>query len=276
MGERAAGGPNEREALSAPAVPPDVYDDHYYRNMCLGSSEWSQSGGKRFSGVYEGFLALAGLEPGQVIVDIGTGRGELLAVAVERGAARAIGVEYSEAAVALARETIAVHGVADRAEVHLADARDMPVEDGTADLVSLLDVVEHLAPDELDRALAEARRVLKPGGRVVIHTMPNRTIYEVTYRLQRWLWPPRLVSWPADPRNDYERRMHVNEQTVGSLRKAIAAAGLEPRVWLGDWVYAAFVPSERARRLYHRLASRRLTERFGKGDLWAEGRKPAS
>ena len=265
------------EQLPEPVVSPEVYDQDYYVHSCLGATEWSDSGGAEVAPVYPGFLTVAGMKEGEVVVDIGTGRGELLAVAVERGATRAIGIEYAPAAVELARRTIEVHDVGERAEVHLADARALPVEDGVGDLVTLVDVVEHLAPDELARTLSEARRVLKPGGRVVIHTMPNRSIYNITYRVQRRLRPGRSRRWPADPRNEFEHRMHVNEQTVGSLRRALAGAGFAPaRVWLGDWIYTDFVPDERAKRLYHRLARMRLTERLGKADLWAIGTKPAS
>ena len=265
-----------QDRLPEPVVSPDEYDRDYYAHTCLGATEWTRSGGSEVAPVYPGFLAIAGMEEGDVVVDIGTGRAELLAVAVERGARRAIGVEYAPAAVELARTTIEAHGVADRTEVLLADARALPLEDGIADLVTLLDVVEHLAPDELARTLAEARRVLRPGGRVAIHTMPNRSVYEITYRLQRGLHPGRRRRWPADPRNDFERRMHVNEQTVGSLRRALRRAGFSPaRVWLGDFIYADFVPEERARVLYHRLAAHRLTRRLGRADLWALGTRPA-
>jgi ubiquinone/menaquinone biosynthesis C-methylase UbiE len=256
-------------------VPPDAYDEAYFLECCAGSAEWAASGGASPAGLYLGSLLRAGLRPGDVLVDVGTGRGELLAVAVEQGAARAIGVEYSPAAAALARRTLEVHGVGARAEVLEADARCLPLEDELADLVTLLDVVEHLAPAELDAVLGEARRVLRPGGRVFVHTMPNRTVYDVTYRLQRALRPGRWRSWPRDPRREVERRLHVNEQTVRSLRRALRRAGFDRvTVSLGEWVYCEFVPEEPARELYRRLARHRLTARFGVGDLWAEGTRP--
>ena len=260
-------------AWRAPAVDPSAYDEAYYREVCGGAASWEASGGAELDPLYHWSLVKVGLPAGEVVVDVGTGRGELLVAALRAGATRAIGIEYSADAVALARETLAAHDEGARAEVLQADARALPVADATADLVTLLDVVEHLAPAELDAALAEARRVLRPGGRLLVHTFPSRTLYEVTYRLQRALTPRRRRAWPADPRNDLERRMHVNEQTVRSLRAALRRAGLVAvDVAPGAMVYDAFVPDERARRLYGRLARRRLTRRLGAADLWATAR----
>lgn len=241
------------DTLPPPVVSPDIYDDDYFRHACGGSEVWRESGGTKADGIYPGSLTRAGLKAGEVVVDIGTGRGELLAVAVKMGAARAVGVEYAEAAVAMANQTLEAHGVTDKAEVILADARAIPIDDETADLVTLLDVVEHLSPDELARTLREARRVMKPGGRLLIHTFPTRTMYDVTYRLQR-MWPGRR-SWPKEPRNEYELAMHINEQSVWSLGKALKEAGFsQSKAELGEWVYTSWLTDQRAAKLYHRLA----------------------
>ena len=141
-------------------MPPDVYDDEYYREWCAGYPEWVASGGRVVAGIYPGFLSRAGLRPGDVVVDMGTGRGELPVTAVEMGASKAYGVEYSPAAVELAKQTLAAHDVDDRAEIILCDARAVPLPDGVADLVCFVDVVEHLTPEELHAALLEARRML--------------------------------------------------------------------------------------------------------------------
>lgn len=261
--------------LPPPEVEPAIYDESYYRTACAGHPEWVSSGGAQASAIYAGSLARAGDVTGATVVDLGTGRGELLAVAIERGAARAIGVEYSPAALALARQTLAAHAVEDRATVVEADARAIPLGDAVADIVTLLDVVEHLAPAELEATLGEAHRLLRPGGRLLAHTMPNRLIYSVTYRTQRALSPSRRRRWAADPRNELERRMHVNEQSVGSLRRALRNADFDRvEVTLGRWVYADFVPSERARLTYRRLAQAPGLRRFGIGDIWAEARRP--
>jgi ubiquinone/menaquinone biosynthesis C-methylase UbiE len=271
-----AGGSTSREgaddALPAPAVAAEVYDEEYYTHGCAGADEWTESGGREFNPIYEGTLRKAGLRGGETVVDIGTGRGELLVVAVQHGAARAVGVEYSPSAVALAEKTLALHGVEDRTEVHLADARRSPVPDRFADLVTMLDIAEHLAPEELLATCTDAHRILRPGGRLILHTLPSRSIYEITYRLQRMR--PGRGDWPQNPRNDYERAMHVNEQTVTSLRRVLRKAGFSrPSVGVGEWMHTAHVPDEGARRTYHRLAKLPMLKRLGAADIWAVARR---
>lgn len=262
--------------LPEPAVSREEYDRGYFLQCCAGAQQWRESGGRNPSGIYKGVLSKAGLRPGETVVDVGTGRGELVAVAIEQGAARATGIDYSAAAVGLARETLAAHDLDGRATVVLADARAIPLPGGEADLVTLVDVVEHLIPKELELTLSEVWRLLRPGGRVFIHTMPNRLIYDVTYRVQRAVWPPRWTRWPAQPRTEVERTMHVNEQTVRSMRRALTRAGFsEVRGHYGQWLHTSFVPSQRARRLYPWLARKRLTAPLGACDLFAEAKRPA-
>lgn len=260
---------NGARELAPPVVPAGVYTEEYYTGCCAGHEEWVRSGGAQAAGVYAHCLSLAGVARGDVVLDVGTGRGELLAIAIERGAARAIGVEYAAAAVPLARQTLEQHGITDRSDVVLGDARRLPLEAGSVDVVAMLDVVEHLAADELALSLREAHRVLRRGGRIVIHTMPNREIYTVTYPILRRLWPGGR-RWPADPRNDMERLMHVNEQSQRALHGALNDAGFHNvDVALGHWIYTDFVPSASARRVYGWLARFNGTRRFGAGNLLA-------
>jgi predicted SAM-dependent methyltransferase len=139
----------------------------------------------------------------------------------------------------------------------------------------MIDVVEHLDAQEQALVLREALRVLAPGGRILIHTVPNRLIYDITYRLQRALTGRRRRTWPPDPRHDFEHTMHVGEQSARSLRRSLRAAGFVDReVTHGKMMYTEFVPDPRARPTYHRLAAHRLTAFLGSADLWAVARKP--
>ncbi len=257
--------------MPEPTVPAAVYNEAYYRGWCAGYEEWVASDGSGAAGLYPGFLTRADLRPGEVVVDLGTGRGELLAVAVEMGAERAYGIEYSPDAVRMAQQTLQRHGVEDRAQVLLADARSDVLPSGIADLVCLVDVVEHLAPHELDATLRQAHRLLKPGGRVVAHTLPNRLVYDVTYHLLRWTVG--LGRWPKDPRGELEKTMHINEQSLRSLKRVFERAGFDVEVTLGQWMHTAMVPSARARRIYHLLARMGPLAQLGAGDLWATGRR---
>jgi SAM-dependent methyltransferase len=263
--------------LGAPAVPSEQYDRDYFLHGCMGADAWRESQGKRIDALYPGMLGLADVRAGEAVLDIGTGRGELLRAAVEAGASEAVGVDYSAAAIDLTRETIAAAGIEDRASGLVADARSMPVADAHFDLVTMLDVVEHLTPGELHETLIEAHSKHRPGGRIFIHTMPSPLIYEVTYRLQRLIPVWRLRSWPADPRNEFEHAMHVNEQRIGTLRRAIRRAGFEDaRAWPGAWIYTDFLERERSKRTYHRLARIPGLRRFGIADLFARGVNPGA
>lgn len=91
------------------------------------------------------------------ILDVGCGTGANLLMLSEYGDAE--GVDVSEDALAFCRE----RGLD---KVRLGAAEKLPYEDGTFDLVTAFDVVEHIDDDLA--GLREMRRVLRPGGRVLL------------------------------------------------------------------------------------------------------------
>ncbi|WP_030439096.1 methyltransferase domain-containing protein [Actinoplanes subtropicus] len=97
--------------------------------------------------------------PGATVVDVGCGAGRAVAELAGRGC-RAIGVDPDPAMLAAARERFP------DLDVRPADATDLPLADGEA-LGYRADKVYHMLPDPA-AALAEARRVLAPGGRIVL------------------------------------------------------------------------------------------------------------
>jgi ArsR family transcriptional regulator len=98
-------------------------------------------------------------------LDIGTGTGRLLELVAPR-AERAFGVDASRDMLALARARFAEHGVADRCAVRQADMYRLPLPDAGFDVVAL-QMVLHYAEDPA-AALAEAARVLRPDGLLVV------------------------------------------------------------------------------------------------------------
>jgi hypothetical protein len=62
----------------------------------------------------------------------------------------------------------------------------------------------------------------------VLHTLPNRWALQYGYPLFRLL-SPRL---PSTPRSDVERSVHINEQDLLSLKRALGEAGFAFEIWL--------------------------------------------
>jgi SAM-dependent methyltransferase len=126
------------------------------------------------------------------LLDVGCGTGTMLGYLSRYG--RAQGVDASHEAVGFCRER-GVDGV-----IH-ADGVPLPFDDSSFDLVTALDVVEHVDRD--DELLAELRRITKPGGMLL-----------VSVPAFRFLWGPQ------DEISHHKRRY-----TAPELRERIVAAG---------------------------------------------------
>ena len=215
-------------------MPAGLYSAQLLAHFAAGAHEaYLAAGGRSMRPRLARALALADLRPGLEVVDVGCGRGEAAAHAARRGA-RVTALDFSAGALGLTRRTARLVGSpAGRGRLALvaAGAAALPLADGSADRVLLLDVAEHLQPWQLEAALAEVARILRPGGYVVIHTLPNRWALAVAYPLLRAAVP----ALPREARSAYERAVHVNEQDPLSLRRALSAAGLVSRVWVEEW-----------------------------------------
>jgi arsenite methyltransferase len=110
-------------------------------------------------------LALGGPRVGQVVLDLGCGAGldSILAARRVGPAGRVIGVDFAAEMVEKARRNAEAAGVTN-AEFRQGEADALPVEDGSADVV-ISNGVFNLCPDK-PKVLAEAFRVLRPGGRI--------------------------------------------------------------------------------------------------------------
>jgi arsenite methyltransferase len=108
------------------------------------------------------------LELGETVLDVGSGPGFLAAeMAFEVGPTGMIsGVDISEHMLAMARERCSKSNVGTAIDFKLADATKLPFGDGSFDAVVSTQVYEYVA--NVDAALEEARRVLRPGGRLLV------------------------------------------------------------------------------------------------------------
>ena len=106
---------------------------------------------------------LAGIQPGQRLLDIGCGTGSLV-VQLSRLHPKAdvTGLDPDPKALARARKKADRAGLSPKLEQGFSD--DLPFPDSSFDVVFSSFMFHHLEPDEQQATLTEVRRVLKPGG----------------------------------------------------------------------------------------------------------------
>jgi ubiquinone/menaquinone biosynthesis C-methylase UbiE len=116
------------------------------------------------SEVEASMLAVLGDTPVERLVDIGTGTGRVLEL-FGRQAKAALGIDRSSEMLRLARAKLSEAGLS-HAELRQADLYALPLDDGEADLAVLHHVLHYA--QQPGAAIAEAARVLRAGGRLLI------------------------------------------------------------------------------------------------------------
>ncbi|WP_432833991.1 methyltransferase domain-containing protein [Dactylosporangium sp. CA-092794] len=156
--------------------------------------------------------------PGAVLVDLGCGGGLLAPHVADKGYHH-IGVDL----VVSGLEQSAAHGIAPV----LADVRRLPFADGSADVVSAGELLEHVPG--LSRVISEACRVLRPGGWLVLDTLADTALSRlIAVRLAEAVLPAvRGIHDPAlfvDPRRlRAECARHGVPLAVRGVRPALPA-----------------------------------------------------
>jgi SAM-dependent methyltransferase len=150
-------------------------------------------------------LLLSEARPGERVLDLGCGAGRFVAALRDAGA-DPVGVEVAEAALSRAR------AVAPGADLRLLEPDgSIPLGHGSVDLVWCSEVLEHVADGA--HLLQEARRVLRPGGRILV-TVPFHGRVQAAF--------VGMLRFEAhfDPQGQ-----HVRFFTAGSLGALLVAAG---------------------------------------------------
>jgi SAM-dependent methyltransferase len=137
-------------------MEPGSFHDFEQQGWERAADRYGDAFGSLTSQTVPSLLSAAGVGKGTRLLDVASGPGYVAAAAADLGASP-VGVDFSSEMVALAaRRYPAI-------EFQVADAEALPFADATFDAVAINFGVLHLARP--DMALAEARRVLMPGGR---------------------------------------------------------------------------------------------------------------
>jgi len=136
--------------------------------------------GRSWKGVAEALLKLM---PPMVIADLGAGEGTISQLMAQR-AKQVIAIDNSEKMVEFGSELARKHGIANM-EYRLGELEDVPIRTGTVDLAFLSQALHHARHP--NRAIEEARRILRPGGKVAILDL-NRHHFEEAREMYADVW----------------------------------------------------------------------------------------
>jgi ubiquinone/menaquinone biosynthesis C-methylase UbiE len=210
------------------------------------------------------------LPKGAKVLDVGCGTGEHLRRAARQGL-KPSGIEPAPAMLAFARRNVP------DADIRQGVATDLPFKKGEFDLVIMVEVLRYLDRPDTETALKEARRVLKPGGLLLV-TLVNRWALDGFYMLQRTrqllrrrqfdeVNPYCLFHSPSSARRDLEKAGFSDVRTEGRLLAPLRIA-YKLNESFGGWL------AEKVEKLDDRLHQARFAQPFA-GHLIAIGRVPS-
>ena len=189
-------------------------------------------------------------EPHDIVVDLGCGSGRALLWNREWGSTN-VGIDISPFFSADARRDV---------DLLIGDLRKLPFADATFTKAFSLDVLEHLSPDALRAMLAEASRVLAPGGALFVYTHVRRNA-PIAVGL-RWInaLARRLEAWGlVDMRQERLRKSdHLNPlRDIPELEQVVREAGFR----IGRIRYYTPLVGGFVENILMRMAERALTRR---------------
>lgn len=225
------------------SVDQKKYSKEYFVNNCEGHEDWQSFGASVLSPRLEECFKLARIKKGIKVLDFGSGRGEMAYQAALKGAS-VIGLDYSTEAIKLSNKIKPPRS--GKLSFHLLKGHKLPIRNHSIDVIFFVDVIEHLYPEEVRVILSEFKRILVPGGKIIVHTAPNKDYYDYGYKYftrfanilaNLFVWPilfrERLVS-SSNPRTIYEKEVHVNECSKEMVERYFGDAGFESTVWLSS------------------------------------------
>lgn len=170
---------------------------------------------------------LTGLKAGEDVVDVACGTGDLSEVFNDMGAGTVIGVDFTPEMLDVARQR-ALDSGRTGLEYRQGDAMALDLPDATADVVSIAFGIRNVAAPEL--ALREFRRILRPGGRLLVleFSEPTNPVIRFANRIYTRNVMPFTASILAGDRSGAYRYLPRSVETFlsrSALEQSITEAG---------------------------------------------------
>lgn len=143
------------------------------------------------------------------ILDVATGTADMALMAWKQVQPRQItGIDISEGMLELGRKKIEKEGLTEKIHLHTGDAETINFADNTFDAVMVAFGVRNF--ENLEKGLTEIKRVLKPGGRLVLleFSKPRQKAVKGLYNVYMRLIAPRVARWF---RQNTEAYAYLNE-----------------------------------------------------------------
>jgi demethylmenaquinone methyltransferase/2-methoxy-6-polyprenyl-1,4-benzoquinol methylase len=167
-------------------------------------------------------------KPNQTLLDVGGGTGDITFGWLKRGGGPSTVVDYSPEMIAVGRDRALDKGILDDITWTVGNAESLPIPDKSVDVYATAFCLRNVA--RLDKALAEARRVLKPGGHFMCMEFSRVALPAIEGAYDAWSFKvlPALGERIANDRESYvylaESIRRFPDQNA--FKKMIEQAGL--------------------------------------------------
>lgn len=172
-------------------------------------------------------VEIAGVRPGQKVLDLAAGTGDLTAALAARAGPRGtvVAADINQSMLRVGRDRLLDRGVAEGVAWVQADAEALPFANGSFDCITMAFGLRNVT--DKAAALASMRRVLRPGGRLLVleFSKPARGPVSALYDLYSFRMLPALGRLVAGDEKSYRYlaesiRMHPGQHELRALMEA--------------------------------------------------------